>query len=139
MTFLEHIKHLCKEKGVTVSKMEKEIGISKGGVYKWNTSSPSQQVLIKLSNYFGVSVDSLVSGKVETKEWQPTITDKDEKDIKKILDALKNQLSTGTGLMYDGEPMNEEDMEYVLQAVEALERNAKLAAKKKFTPKKYQK
>lgn len=139
MTFLERVKLLCKENGVTVSKMEKEVGLSKGAVYKWNTSAPSQQVLKKLSDYFNISVDALINGEDSKKEWQPTITDKDEKDIKKAIDAIKNQLATGTGLMYDGEPMDEEDMQYVLQAVEALERNAILAAKKKFTPKKYRK
>lgn len=139
MTFLERVKLLCKEKGVTVSRMEKEIGLSKGAVYKWNTSAPSQQVLKKLSEYFAISVDMLINGEDTKKEWQPAITEKDEKDIKKAIDAIKNQLSSGTGLMYDGEPMDEESMEAVLAAIEVAERTAVLAAKKKFTPNKYRK
>ena len=70
-------------------------------------------------------------------EWQPKLTKKDERDIKNAIEAIKNQLSTGTGLMYDGEPLDEESQEAILAAIEVAERTAILEAKKRYTPKKY--
>lgn len=137
MNSVERVKKICKERKIPISRLEKELGFANGYIGQLRKGSFPFDRLVKIADYLNLKIEDLMD--VEVKEWQPTITDKDEKDIKKTLDALKSQLSTGTGLMYDGEPMNEEDMEYVLQAVEALERNAMLAAKKKFTPKKYQK
>lgn len=62
MTLLERVKMLCETKGISQNTLEKEIGISNGASYKWKTSSPSMGVLEKLSSYFGVSVDYLLSG-----------------------------------------------------------------------------
>lgn len=137
MTVYERIKQLCADNRVTVSKMEQEIGISKGATYKWKTSSPSMEVLQKLADFFNVSTQYIITG--QDSEWQPTITEKDEKDIKKKLDALINQLSTDTGLMYDGEPMDNESLNAVRAALEVAERTAMLEARRKFTPDKYKK
>ena len=59
MTLLERVKHLCKEKGVTQGKMEKDIGISNGASSKWKTSSPSMAILQKLADYFSVPIEYL--------------------------------------------------------------------------------
>lgn len=63
MTLLDRVKNLCRNKGISQGKMEKEIGISNGASSKWKTSSPSLEILEKLSNYFEVSVDYLMTGK----------------------------------------------------------------------------
>ena len=137
----ERVFTLLKEQGKKKADMARALDISKSAVTQWEKKGvePSYEQCLILANFFDVPVEYLYNGDSPKDVWQPTITYKDEKDIKKAIDAIKNQLATGTGLMYDGEPMDEEDMQYVLQAVEALERNAILAAKKKFTPKKYRK
>ena len=63
MNLFDRVKLLCKNKGISLSIMEKEIGISAGASYKWKKSSPSMEVLNKLSSYFNVSVDYLTTGK----------------------------------------------------------------------------
>ena len=62
MTLLDRIKTLCKEKGVSQSQMERELGISNGSSSKWHNSSPSSPVLEKLSIYFDVSSHYLMTG-----------------------------------------------------------------------------
>ena len=57
MTLLSRIKLLCKQKGISQRKMEQEIGISNGSSSKWETSSPSIEILQKLSSYFHVSIN----------------------------------------------------------------------------------
>ena len=56
----DRISKLCKEKGVTVAKLERETGISNGTISRWSTSSPTVDKLRKVADYFGVSVDSLI-------------------------------------------------------------------------------
>ena len=63
MKLLDRVKELCRLKGISQGRMEKEIGISNGASSKWKTSSPSLDILKKLSEYFGVSVDYLMTGK----------------------------------------------------------------------------
>lgn len=62
MNFLDIVKKLCKENNISISKMEKDIGISKGASYKWNNSKPSLNTINKIANYFDVTVNYLVTG-----------------------------------------------------------------------------
>lgn len=63
--FLDTIKELCDKNNISITKLEKDIGLSRGAVYKWSSSNPSAKVLEKLSDYFNVSIDYLVSGKIQ--------------------------------------------------------------------------
>ncbi len=137
MTTYERIAELCKKNNISVTGLEKELGFGRGLIGKWrNTASPNSTKLQKIAEYFDVTIDYLMNG--ETTDWKPELTAKDEKDIKKAIDDFKNKLSTA-GVMYDGEPLDDETKEAVLAAVELAERTARLAAKEKFTPKKYKK
>lgn len=56
----ERIEKLCKERGISVRKLEGECSLSNGSVAKWKTSSPSVESLGKVAQFFGVSIDELV-------------------------------------------------------------------------------
>ena len=77
MTLLDRVKDLCREKGISQGKMEKEIEISNGASSKWKNSSPSLEILQKLSAYFGVTVDYLMNGESETTHQQSYYLDTD--------------------------------------------------------------
>ena len=62
MSIYERIKELCKEKGVTVKEMEAFVGIGEKNANKWKTRTPSAENLLKLSEYFGVSTDYILTG-----------------------------------------------------------------------------
>ena len=57
---LSKITQLCKEKGTTIAKLERETGISNGTIGRWGISSPTVEKLEKVADYFGVSVDWLL-------------------------------------------------------------------------------
>lgn len=63
MNLLDRVKLLCKNRGISQGRMEKEMGISNGASSKWKISSPSMEILQKLSDYFEVSVEYLMTGK----------------------------------------------------------------------------
>lgn len=58
---LANITQLCKDKGISIAKLEREIGISNGTIGRWDVSSPSVDNVRKVANYFEVTVDSLIS------------------------------------------------------------------------------
>lgn len=59
MTFSQRLEELCKAKNITGAELERALGFSKGNVTKWKKFNPSQKALVKLANYFNVSIDYL--------------------------------------------------------------------------------
>ncbi len=55
------IKELCKKKGLSVSSVEKEAGLSNGAISKWNDSSPTVDKLNAVAKVLNVKVDCLLS------------------------------------------------------------------------------
>ena len=62
MTIFERIESLRKSKGISQGKLEKELGFSNGSISKWKTSTPNSDRLQKLADYFGVTVEYLLTG-----------------------------------------------------------------------------
>lgn len=57
------IKKLCKDKNITVSQLEKKIGLSQGLVSKWINTTPSLDKIVDIADYFHVSLDEVVGYK----------------------------------------------------------------------------
>ena len=137
MTTYERIEELRRSKHISQGKLEKELGFSNGSISKWRTSMPKPERLQKIADYFGVTIDYLMNG--EEKEWSPTLTEKDEKDLDKKVESLLNAVTSDTGLMLDGEIMDDETREIFAMNLKNALRTTKLAAKAKYTPNKYRK
>lgn len=65
--FAERLKELRKEKGLTQKEVGEQLGMTQANYQKWESgkSSPSGETLIKLADYFDVSIDYLVGRKNE--------------------------------------------------------------------------
>lgn len=102
---------------------------------------PSPDTLKRLAAAYNYSYEDLmkIAGYIE-KENINNLTSKDERDISKRMEKIKRDLKEGNadgeGLNFRGEPMSEEAMESLLEALEHAERIATLA-NKKYTPNKY--
>lgn len=57
MNLVERIQFLCNRKNLTISKLEKELGFSRGSIYKWEKSFPSSDKIKALTKYFSVDGD----------------------------------------------------------------------------------
>lgn len=132
MTIVDRIKELCSTKSTNMASLERELNLSKGSISKWAKSSPNSDGLQKVADYFHVSVDYLLG----REEKLNALTDKDEKDIAKTMAKIRHQLMTEKSLMFDGEILDEETAELLLQSIEQQERMVK-AINKKYIPKKY--
>ena len=59
--FYDIIVHLCKERGIYVTQLASDIGVSKSNVTNWkNGSVPRRDKVRKIADYFGVTVDYLL-------------------------------------------------------------------------------
>ena len=95
-------------------------------------NSLSSQKLQKIADYFSVSVDTLLTGE------EPVLTPRDERDISRKLQQTLCQLESGQeGLMFDGEPMDDETRELLYISLKNSLELSKRMAKQKYTPKKY--
>ena len=60
MNVLERIQKLSKKNGISVGFLEENLGIGRGTIYKWNKSAPNTENLVKVADYFNVSIDYLL-------------------------------------------------------------------------------
>ncbi|QPQ35939.1 helix-turn-helix domain-containing protein [Lysinibacillus sp. JNUCC-52] len=100
--------------------------------------NPTPETLKLISKAYMCEYEDLMTraGYLEN-ENKKTQMSKDELDIAKRMAELREDLSSATGLLFDGEPMSDEAKESLL---EAMEFGVRLAKKnnKKYIPKKYQ-
>ena len=89
--FYDNFINLCKRKNVAPSKAAIDAGFSKSLVSKWKANPntvPTVDVLTKMSDYFGITVDELLG-----KEKQPTEGELSgiRKDLMDFADTLTDE------------------------------------------------
>ena len=57
---IERIRELCFGQSITLAELERRAGISNGTIAKWEKSEPRIGSVLKVADYFGVSIDWLV-------------------------------------------------------------------------------
>ena len=70
MTLISRIKQLAQSKQLTLAQLERNVGISNGQIRRWDTSSPKVENLLKIADYFSVSLDYLM-GRTQQTEINP--------------------------------------------------------------------
>jgi len=68
MNNLDIIKDLCKEKGISISKLEKTLNIGNGAIAKSTSNYMRSDRLKAIADYFGVTMEYLMTGKDQ--EWE---------------------------------------------------------------------
>ncbi len=55
------IQSLCRNRGISIAKLERETGLGNATVRGWRTASPTVDKLKCVADYLGVTVDGLLS------------------------------------------------------------------------------
>ena len=131
---------LLEKYGLTAYKVSKATGIAGSTFSDWKNgrSNPKQDKLQKIADYFGVSLEYLMTGKEDVvKEKAPELSARDERDIKKDLDSLREKLANKEfgPAAYDPE----EDIDLFLGQVDLMLRRVKIKNKEKYNPNKNKK
>lgn len=54
---LTKVRYLCAVNGISIRRLEQELGFSEKLIFKWEKHTPSFENIKKVADYFGVSVD----------------------------------------------------------------------------------
>ena len=113
----EIFEKLLKGRGITAYRFCKDTGVSTSTISTWKkkNSKIGMDLAETISNYFGVSIDYLMTGK-EDEPKKKNNTD----DLKQKFEELKELLESGKmqPLRYDGQPMDDNTKELLLKQVE---------------------
>ncbi|KAA6475122.1 helix-turn-helix domain-containing protein [Bacillus swezeyi] len=127
------LKEAREKKGLKQIEAAKKLGISNGTLsgYERDYRDPDTETLKKMAKLYDISIDELLGNQVKD-----GFSAKEEKDIAKRMEQIRNDLLHSDGLSFSGEPMSPEAIESLMEAMEYIERQTKII-NKKFTPKKY--
>lgn len=106
---------LCSERGITAYRVCKETGITTSTLSNWKAGryTPKADKLKKIADFFGVSVEYLLTGK----EDQSNVSEIKDPDLKEEYLNLEKLLLSGKQkpLYFDGKPADKESIELLLQ------------------------
>ena len=141
MTVFERIEQLRKAQNLSQGKLEKELGFSNGSISKWRNSTPTYERLQKVADYFGVSVEYLMTGETPAEKKEVTLTPRDERDIAKDLDRIMGEIKKGDNgpLYYNGVEISDASVGLLQNAIEYALRETKKENKVKYNPHKNKK
>ena len=92
--FFDTFSRLCNEKHKSPNAVAKELGIPSGSITNWkNGTNPRHGTLLKIADYFDVSVDYLL-GNTDKKEKSPAVeydseADRAEAELNEYLEFLR--------------------------------------------------
>lgn len=113
----EIYQKLRDERGLKDSDVAREASVSKSTFSDWKVgrSKPGIKKLQKIADFFGVTVDYIMTGKEDEQK------EKDNTgDLKQKFEELKELLENGKmqPLRYDGQPIDDNTKELLLKQVE---------------------
>lgn len=70
---VQNIRRLCFANNISIKKLEETLGIGNGIIARWETSAPSVTRVKAVADFFGVTVDELLTeNKEEAEDGQET-------------------------------------------------------------------
>lgn len=107
MTLLDRIKELCDARGETLASLERKMDFGNGTIRRWGDTTPSGDKLVKVADFFHVSVDYLL-GRAKMQD-VPVNEDSDEnytilsRNAKKLSPERRKQLLDMAKIMFQEE------------------------------------
>lgn len=139
----EVFEGLLQKYGVSTYKVSKETGIAQSVFSSWKNgiSTPKNDKMKKIADYFGVTVDYLMTGNKEAEKKETKLTPKDERDIKKTLGKIVDDIKDNRDgpLYYGDEEIDEDSLLLLADAIEMALRHIKPINKEKYNPNKNKK
>lgn len=139
---MNRIKEIRTKANMNQKEFAKIFGIAQNTLSQYETGKREADtgLLLQIADYFHVSTDYLLGKEEPTAAPLPDLTAKDERDIaKKLSETLDTLENADDGLMFDGEPLDDETRELLRASLQNQLEMTKRLAKQKFTPKKYRK
>lgn len=118
----DKVKELCKNHNTTIMKLESDLNLGSGTVAKWDKATPKVDTILKVADYFEVSVDYLIGRTDDPTPKAPRLDDPNTPlDLSPEEMALKEQEARIKKKLEDlYESMSEEDKKTAIAILEAI-------------------
>lgn len=139
----DKIKKMRKEHKVTQTQLAEAVGLRQSaiGMIERNKNGASPDKLKEIANFFGVTVDYLLSDEEmvikSNNNNVSKLTTKEKLDIEKEAQKMIDNIDKLDTVEFCGTPADEEDKEYLKLAYEKFLTDVRIYNKQKYTPKKY--
>ena len=142
MMLAENIRVFRKERSLTQEQLSEALGVTAGAVYKWeaNLSIPDLKLIIRMADFFDVSVDALLGYEIKDNRLEATVKRlreyrrlKDREGLAEAEKALKKyphsfQIVTESAALYLAFGIDSGDKALFRRALELLEQSRLLLA-----------
>lgn len=108
----EKIKELADKHGISLMKLEEDLGYSRNTLYKLKSQKPNAERISEIADYFNVSTDYLL-GRTDN----PTIANKKEQFFFEGKEVDVEELAS-TAMRFNGKPLTEEDKKAIQNIIE---------------------
>lgn len=109
----EKIKELADKRGISLTKLEEDLGYSRNTLYKLKSQKPNAERISEIADYFNVSTDYLL-GRTDN---QKITTGGDASAPLDLRDIAAQSM------LFDGKPLTEEDIDFITAVLEAHLKN----------------
>ena len=101
LSFADNLKFLIKTRNIRLDKIAGDIGITKQAISNYTTGKtfPKPEILVKIADFFGVSLDFLLTGKTQV-QMASKLLKLSEKAIENII-ALPPDAAQGLSDSFD--------------------------------------
>lgn len=129
---VERIRGLAKERKISLAQLERDLDFGNSTIRKWDDSRPSIDRLLKVAEYFNVSLDYL-EGRSDIKNLPMEVKryenfDKlSNRDVAQELNFLLEQLdSENYALLFDGDELDDETRDLLIASLKNTYQTAKI-------------
>jgi transcriptional regulator with XRE-family HTH domain len=145
----DKIKQLRRNKNLTQKELADKLDIAQStvGMIERNERGASNELLIKISHFFDVSLDYLLDDKIDNNlntenksdnnnaEFSPKLSVKEQEKLDKQAEELINELTIS--LSQNKDHLTDKDYDVLLASMKGALQAMTIRNKKKYTPKKY--
>ncbi len=135
------LKQLRLEHSITQKELASVLNVSQNAIFNWENEKrePPIDTIIKIAEYFNVSVDYLMGTNTDTPIQPSTkLAQRDKNDIKKKVDSIMESLDSANAevLYYDGieVQLSDETKELLRNALTIAMQAVKIENKEKYNP-----
>lgn len=107
----EKIKALAEKQGISINRLEENLGYSRNSLYNLKTKKPNAERLQEIADYFHVSTDYLL-GRTDNPAiagGEETLAGHTTADLRKMAENAKT---------FDGKPLTENDIDAIQNIIE---------------------
>ena len=137
------LKALRLDRGLTQDEVGQRVLVSKQTLYKYEndivTNIPADKIEM-LAEVYSVTPAYIMGweqSSTSTSNAPPEPNAKDEREITRMMNDMKDKLMQEEGLMFDGRPASPESIQSILDAIQIGMEMAKKRNQAKYTPKKH--